>query len=191
MNESSDPPALIEAFPPTLESHVRAVVAIMPTPIHPRSPDDIGLITLNGGPLRIPFRIYYPELSSLEIALLSPTAQSIAACLYTRHHDGHVRQRALAHALGVDEAWAAPFVVQLLGEYVIELVEMVAGVIKGSPRTSFVAFLRENPGFLQLTTERATSYWNEYYRGRFSRREDYPAISAIATLHEWLSRSAA
>jgi hypothetical protein len=186
MDAPSNPPDLVEAFPSTLNSHVSAVVAIMPTPSHPRSPDDIGPITLNGCPLRIPARIYHPELGSADIASLSQTEQSIAACLYTRHHDGHVRQRALEHALEIDEAWAAPFVVQILGEYVIELVEMVAVAVTGPPKTSFVTFLRENPSFLQLTTERATSYWNEYYRGRFSRREDYPALSAIATLREWL-----
>jgi hypothetical protein len=191
MDGHSDTPVLIEAFPPTLESHVRAVVAIMQTPSHPRSSDDIGPITINGHPLRIPARIYHPELGSPDIASLSQTEQSIAACLYTRHHDGHVRQRALARALDIDEAWAAPFVLQLLGEYVIELVEMVAGAVKGPPKASLMAFLRENPSFLQLTTERATSYWNEYYRGRFSRREDYPALSAIATLRDWLSRTAA
>src|SRR5687768_11218643 len=99
MDAPSSPPALLEAFPSTLESHVRAVVAIMPTPSHPRSPDDIGPITIDGRPLRIPFRIYHPELSSPAIASLSQSQQSIAACLYTRHHDGHVRQRALAERL--------------------------------------------------------------------------------------------
>jgi hypothetical protein len=185
MDAPSNPPDLVEAFPSTLELQVRAVVAIMPTPDHPRSPDDIGRTTLDGRLLRIPARIYHPELGLPGIASLSRTEQSIAACLYTRHHDGHVRQRALAHVLDIDEAWAAPFVVQHLGEYVIELVEMVAVAAKGPPKRTFVAFLRENPGFLQLTTERATSYWHEYYRGRFSRREDYPAFCAIPTLREW------
>jgi hypothetical protein len=191
MDAPSNLPALVEAFPPTLEPHVRAVVAIMPTPSHQRSPDDIAQIALNGHPLRIPARIYHPELRSSDIASLSQTERSIAACLYTRHHDGHVRQRALSNALDIDEVWATPFVVQLLGEYVIELVEMVAVAVKGPAKTSFVVFLRENPSFLELTSERATSYWNEYYRSRFQRREDYPALSAIATLREWLSRSAA
>jgi len=40
---------------------------------------------------------------------------------------------------------------------------------------------------LRLTTDRATSYWNEYYRQRFWSRDEYPAFRAIATLTRWLS----
>jgi hypothetical protein len=35
---------------------------------------------------------------------------------------------------------------------------------------------------------RESSYWNEYYRAQFWRREDYPAFSALMTLRQWLSR---
>jgi hypothetical protein len=188
MRADSNTPDLVEAFPKNLESHVRTVVAIMPAVAKPRSPDDIGSITLDGRPLRIPARIYHPEPDSRDTTSLTAVEQSIAACLYTRHQDGYVRQRALEVALNIDEAWAVPFILQLLGEYVIELVEKAATVMKGPPRNAFVVFLRENPGFLELTSQRATSYWNEYYRTQFWRREDYPAFSAIMTLREWLSR---
>lgn len=35
--------------------------------------------------------------------------------LYTRHHDGHVRQRHLARIIEVTDSWIVPFVVQLIG----------------------------------------------------------------------------
>jgi hypothetical protein len=59
-----------------------------------------------------------------------------------------------------------------------ELVEQAASLLEQQPKSAYALFLRENPDFLRLTTNRATSYWNEYYR----KREDYPALRAIATL---------
>jgi hypothetical protein len=147
MDAPSNLPTLVEAFPPTLEPHVRAVVAIMPTPSHQRSPDDIAQIALNGHPLRIPARIYHPELRSSDIASLSQTERSIAACLYTRHHDGHVRQRALSNALDIDEVWATPFVVQLLGEYVIEWSRWLLWQSKALPRLRSWSFFARTRAF--------------------------------------------
>jgi len=186
MEAAAIQPDLTEAFPESLRSHVREVLAVLPTP-QPRRPDDIGAITLHGKPLRIPARVYHPEPDWREIDSLPAIEQLIAACLYTRHHDGYVRQRALERAITIDEVWVAPFVLQLLGEYVLELVAKVAVVLTGPPRHAFVSFLRENPGFLDLTTQRATSYWNEYHRTQFARHEDYPAFFALITLRRWLS----
>ena len=147
-----------------------------------RSPDDIGIVAVGGDQLRIPARIYNAEPDWASVRSLGPVEQSIVACLYTRHHDGRVRERALAHISNLNEAWVAPFVIQLLGEYVIELVEQAASILAQEPKSVYGSFLRENPEFLRLTMDRATSYWNEYYRQRFRKREDYPALRAIATL---------
>jgi hypothetical protein len=38
----------------------------------------------------------------------------------------------------------------------------------------------ENPGFFELTRQRAISYWNEYYRHDFPSRDDYPGLAALA-----------
>jgi len=86
---------------------------------------------------------------------------------------------------------AAPFIIQLLGEYVIELVERAASLIESAPKAGYVAFARENPDFLRLTTQRAASYWNAYYRGRIRKRADYPAFPALATLIAWSSSETA
>lgn len=159
---------LAEAFPESLREHALRVVAVLPAPTHqPDAQDTIGPITIGGRPIHIPFRIYSAELVASVCASLTPLEQSIAACLYTRHHDGHVRQRALKHALGIDAVWATPFVLQLLGEYVIDIVETIVNAIGEAPSERYVEFLRENQRFLDLTEQRATSYWNEYFRQRF------------------------
>ena len=45
----------------------------------------------------------------------------MTAAIYSRHPDGRVRQRALGTLLDFDEPWTAPFIMQLLGEYVIQI----------------------------------------------------------------------
>ena len=186
-------PDLAEAFPEELRSRARAVLdtTLQPGVSPSRSPDDIGVLTLNGQQLRIPARIYNPEPDWSSVQSLGLTEQLIVACVFTRHHDGHVRERALARIQAVHEPWVAPFIIQLLAEYVIEVVERAALLIHGSVNPAFAAFVQENPRFLELTTARATSYWNEYYRQRFRRREEYPAFPALATLLEWGSSEAA
>ena len=187
--EPNQAPDFTEAFPDGLSARVRAVLEA--TSLGPstqkRSQDDIGPITLNGQQLRIPARIYNPEPDWAIVRSLGDVERSIAACLFTRHHDGRVRERALTRVPVSVEPWAAPFVIQLLGEYVIELVERAASLIEGAPKAGYVAFARENPDFLRLTTQRATSYWNAYYRDRIRKRANYPAFPALATLIRWSS----
>lgn len=42
--------------------------------------------------------------------------------MFTRHHDGYVRQEWAREVVPVAEPWVVPFMVQLLGEYVVEIV---------------------------------------------------------------------
>jgi hypothetical protein len=180
---------LTEAFPAGLSARVRAVLEA--TSLGPSTQklrqDDIGPIIVNGQQLRIPFRIYNPEPDWAIVRSMGDVERSIAACVFTRHHDGRVRERALTQVPVSVESWAAPFVVQLLGEYVIELVERAASLIEVAPQAGYVAFARENPDFLRLTTQRATSYWNAYHRDRLRNRADYPAFPALARLIRWSS----
>jgi hypothetical protein len=92
------------------------------------------------------------------------------AGIYSRHYDGHVRQRWLGTLLDGDEAWTAPFIAQLLGEYVIEICSDIERCISAdSPagsaqRRQLTAFLEANRGFAELTRARAFSYWSCYHQ---------------------------
>lgn len=110
------------------------------------------------------------------------------ACLYTRHHDGFVRQRALQRVLASDETWTIPFVVQLLGEYVIEICEDIRRYAETDlpQRLEMIrelqTFAADNHGFIVLTRQRATSYWQSYYRRPHLYRDSYPGLLALAML---------
>ena len=180
-------PNLNEAFPLRLQADVDAALTIMPMSDIPRSPDDVGPVTVGGQSLRIPSRIYNPEPDASAIAFLSEEQQQILACLYTRHHDGHVRQRVLEQVLKSNQAWVAPFVVQLLGEYVVEIVQLIQDHLSVTGPDSLLAFVRENPRFMELTAQRATSYWDCYYRPNFRYLKDYPGIRALEILRQAVS----
>ena len=182
MADRDQAPRLDRAFPGELRPEVEAVVAIMPVADIPRGPDNVGPVFLNGQSLHIPSRIYNREPDASLIEELSPTEQQILACLYTRHHDGHARERALGRILDSDQEWVAPFVIQMLGEYVLEIVEIVHAHVSHAPQESLTTFARENPLFMTLTAQRATSYWDCYYRARFRSLEDYPAVRALEML---------
>jgi hypothetical protein len=107
---------------------------------------------------------------------------------YSRHHDGHVRQRALRALLDCDEPWTAPFVVQLLGEYVIQICADIekftqtALPARLAMQASLSAFLMQNPCFAELTRQRAISYWSCYHRALHASRDTYPALTALSRL---------
>lgn len=81
--------------------------------------------------------------------------------------------------------WCAPFVVQLLGEYVVEIcIDVEELLADGATTYPNVArglqhFAESSPAFMALTRARATSYWSEYYRADFPHINTYPAIRAL------------
>jgi hypothetical protein len=126
-------------------------------------------VQVDGEPLTIPYRIYSPEPPAGDVSSLSSTQQTLLHCLYTRHHDGFVRQRHLERVLGSDRSWVVPYVVQLVGEYVVEILIAIAERLDvatpGTPeRLRYGRFVAENRAFFELTASRVTSYWNCYYR---------------------------
>ena len=145
-------------------------------------------LVVNGGPVVVPQRIYNPEPSPHVVAGLSHVEAVVAAAIYSRHDDGFVRQRQLGTLLEADEPWTAPFIVQLLGEYVIEICRDIERFARtefpGRPamRENLSAFFRENTCFTALTRQRAISYWSCYYRCQYPSQDTYPALAALSIL---------
>lgn len=145
-------------------------------------------LVVAGEPVVIPARVYYPELSPSVIGGLSHLEAAVAAAVYSRHHDGFVRQRQLGTLLDADEPWTVPFIVQLLGEYVIQIcrdIERFARTAlpaRPAMQESLSAFFRDNCCFAELTRRRAISYWSCYYRDQFASPDAYPALAALAML---------
>jgi hypothetical protein len=170
------------AFPTHLRADVDLVVRRLPSPTYRPSTDDIGEVQVQGERVKIPYRIYIPEVGAVDGDELSSTQRLVLACIYTRHHDGHVREKALRQLLPPGEVFVAPFIVQLVGEYVVEIVKMIFDHVDRLKTPEFRRFVEENQPLLARTRQRATSYWDCYYRGQWLRRGDYPGLRVLDAL---------
>jgi hypothetical protein len=187
--------SLVRAFPAQLAPIVSYLAASLP-PARLRPAGSITVtsshawpaLVLAGEPVMIPMRVYNPQPAPELAAELNTAQMAVAAGIYSRHHDGRVRQRWLKTLLDSHQPWAAPFIVQLLGEYVIEICHDISRFAHDNdPATSpahanIRAFLDENPTFAALTRQRAISYWSCYYRGLHASHTTYPGLTALAML---------
>lgn len=139
-------------------------------------------VMLAGETLTIPWRLYVDRGLPLDDAARDPAARGIAWCLGTRHHDGYVREGCLARMLAAPQGWMAPFIVHLVGEYVIDIVQRIETALPGfAPelRAALAAFVRENPRYLDTIERRTISY---RFRGGPPPLTDYPGKRVMALL---------
>ena len=133
--------------------------------------------------LAVPYRVYGPILP--DARPIGSTARTVISCILSRHADGRVRERNLRHLLEQTEAWTGPFVLRLLGEYVVEITELVAHAVAqpgdsaAARRSLYREVLEANPGFTRRLRSQSVSYWNAYYRDSYPSVHDYPATRAL------------
>jgi len=178
--------SLVAAFPAALEADVRAVLALMPREQYP--PIGWFTVVVQGENVTIPARLYNPEPARSAEEGLSPLQSVILGCLASRHHDGFVRQRRIEQVIAVAEPWVVPFVVQLVGAYVLEI---LVAIRRGLPDLAMVGsvqqvlyggFLEANPEFFARTERRVVSYWSCYWRSLFTEFWLYPGGDLLEML---------
>ncbi|MFT5286552.1 MAG: hypothetical protein ACI8TQ_002722 [Planctomycetota bacterium] len=177
---------MVLAFPEHLREQAFKTIEFMrPTRIPPR----FGFhVNLDGETLHLPERIYNPAVARAE--RFGRALPLIPYCLYTRHNDGYVRQRHLIKLLRAEEPWIVPFVLRLVGEYVVEILEVLhehRDVLGGE---QYAEFTDQNPEFVALTKQRIVSYWDLYYRERFPEFSKYPGFSVADHLGWWNDKDA-
>ena len=67
----------------------------------------------------------------------------------------------------------APYIIQLIGEYVVEILQIVRHHLKELDREIYSDFLAANGEYYEKTRQRVRSYWNCYYRWQYSKWDDY------------------
>lgn len=154
---------MVRAFPGAMRREAEAAATALANSGATLSPDGFTVI-VGVEPVTIPERLY------VDVRTAPAGDGDLIACLLTRHHDGFVRQAALEHVLRLDTAWATPFIVRLVGEYVIEIIEQIDVRCADLPLDHLPDFVKANPDFMRLTRARVASYWNWFYR-HIPRRE--------------------
>jgi hypothetical protein len=148
-------------------------------------------VVVQGQQLTLPYRIHGDAAALAGGEGLSPVQREIRACIFSRHFDGRVRERALREVVASSHQWVIPFVVQLVGEYVVEIHRVVQDALPMLDAAKYAAILRENAGFYQRTRQRVMSYWDCYYRAGpvYFDRRTYPAFQIIGQFDAWLRTS--
>jgi hypothetical protein len=174
------------AFPFRLNSAVREAAALVATGEMHR-PRHAFLVNVDHETLQIPYRLYYsPALLRRELSHSLGVSRLILACLGTRHYDGYLRQECLGELLGSDEAWLTPYILQLAGEYVVEIAENVVKAIGVRDTGALATFATDNPDYLATLARRVQSYWYCYYREAYPHRNNYPGVKVLALLRHVL-----
>lgn len=175
---------LLNAFPSSLRDEALSAIAILPEPSY--RPLSAFTVRVNAESIAIPYRESY-DPARIVSKRLSPTQKPFLDAILTRHNDGHVRQHHLSGILGLNQPWVAPFIVQLVGEYVVEIIEEIDRHIEKLDGDLYGTFLRENPEFLRLTEQRVISYWDCYYRNQ--RKEYYAGFRVLRFFRECLAKT--
>ena len=140
-----------------------------------------------GETLLIPGRIYLSVPSESSFRSLRPAESSIVACWFTRHHDGHVRERFLRTLRAFDCDWIISYIVALCGEYVVEILRYIWEVRDRFDRLALGRFLSDNPLFYARTRSRIVSYWDCYYRSSSPRFGDYVGSHLLTFFDDFIT----
>jgi hypothetical protein len=89
--------------------------------------------------------------------------------------------------LRAHQPWAIPFIVLLVGEYVVEIIEDIYDALPTFDRASYANFVQENRPVMRLIRARTVSYWDRFYRREYSNRRSYPGLIVLRELEEWAS----
>ena len=176
---------LQSAFPTYLSKEVEATVSILPVHRIKPTQHNIGSIVLSGESIHIPSRFYSSEPIESSLTGFSKLNHTILACVYTRHHDGFVRLKYVEQLFSQNEIWVSPFVIQLLGEYVVEIIEVISQNISLIQIELYKEFLKDNSTFAHLLKQRIVSYWACYYRWKSPHFKDYVGFQIADTFGLW------
>ncbi len=173
---------ITNSFPADLKPDVLEVFKIIPLEskykfdlISSRSYE----IIVNSENLKIPVRIYFNEPKEQSEKQLTSRQKDILNCLFTRHHNGYIREKRLKLISDNLEKWTVPFIIQLVGEYIYELLPIIDKKINEKTLDFYTEFRNENPKYWQQTESRMISYWNEYYRYKFPKLKEYLGFEII------------
>jgi len=183
---------LKKGFPPELEKEVENVIKLLPIDNHKIKLIDGQVhevdnlihsseyeVKLNSEQLIIPYRLYFDEPEENDEKNLNQIEKEILNCIYLRHHNGYLREKRLKNLLNSRSKFVIPFSIQLLGEYVLEIVEILDKHITEPNLDLYQEFVEENSKYWQKIENRMISYWDAYYRYKSPKLKEYIGYELI------------
>lgn len=196
-NNSEYKEILKKAFPKDLHSDLEVVVNMLPFKDNEVKLDNGKTIyvetliseseeslILGNDKVTIPYRLYFDDPNPELEKTLTLKQKDILNCIYLRHHNGYVRERRLNLISDNYEKWVVPFIIQLISEYVYELLPFIDKKVNENTLKYYVEFINNNPEYWQKIESRMISYWNEYYRSEYPNINEYLGWKIINRIKE-------
>ena len=181
--------SLVNAFPKDLAADVTRLAAVLDPQVGYPNVKPFS-VECEREAIQIPYRIYRPVIPGEVFAELPPRDGLIAACWFTRHHDGHVRERFVRALPTFGHSWVVAYVVTICGEYVVELLEYIWERRDLFDRAVLARWLFENEAFHARTRSRIVSYWDCYYRRQCPSFDSYVGSRLIDFFEECVASRA-
>ncbi len=174
----TDKEIFIKAFPTSLTPTINSLLDKIEFKKE-HDPTEPILVSVDNEILEIPYRIYYDDPLATN---LTNDEALVLACYFTRHNDGHIREKYLLTLIKSRKYFTTPFIVQLLGEYVKEILQIIKDNLDSNLLDNLIKFKTENRKFFKDTNERIISYWNCYYKT--IPKKDFIGFQIIKTVKE-------
>lgn len=170
----------INAFPTSLTNEVNSLLDKLNWTTENKSTECF-YINFEGQTIKIPYRIYYEEPLQHN---LTQTETFLLDCIFTRHHNGYIREKRLRRIITADNYLATPFIAQLLGEYVIVILDVIKENLSSNKLDNLIRLKTDNPKFFKLTEKRIQSYWDCYYKWTAPKKTDYVGFQILKAMKD-------
>ena len=165
-----------EGFPKKLNNaYLRAISAISTITVNNilpgiqdgyNSDKEIYYLT-DGSEIRFPYRILFED-DDYAYSDLDNLEKKIYDCIFTRHCDGHIREKHLKNLLIAEmHEWFMPYILRLSSEYVVEIIEVIYETIREKDNRQIQDFCSSNPILLKRAYTRMRTYWECYYKRQY------------------------
>lgn len=121
-----------------------------------------------------PYRIYLSDSIDDLNASFSPVQKLIYHCIFTRSNNGYIRENHTEALLKCETPyWAVPYILKVCDEYVVEILELVYSQLSKNDTSMYKNFCKLNIRKFLHSHNRMISYWNEFYRYKYPKYNDY------------------
>lgn len=115
----------------------------------------------------LPYRIPFDDKLKKNV-VLSQVQQLIYHCIFTRSTNGYKREYHTKEILKTElNEWCMPFIVQLSGEYIVEILYEIYNSLIQKDNTELIKFCRLNIKPFLYCHARMISYWDCYYKDKY------------------------
>ena len=119
--------------------------------------------------LTIPYRICIDFSDDIPTNNLTLTQQEIYWSILTRHTNGFYRQLALEKLLSSETTFSKVYELLLLGEYVMEIVEIIYENISQEKLKIYASIFKHDPLFANKIKGRIASSWGKAIRSKYAK----------------------